>query len=199
MRISTSLILAGATVIGLAGLAPTIARELDRHTVTVRLPDGGVETIQYTGKVAPKVSFRANPVFGPVDGSWAAFAPVGFPSFAALDQISAAMDRQMDMMMHQAQMMAATPQSQPLFRATLNGVPQGAASFSMVSETTSNGVCTHVTRITQGAGDAKPVVVSQTSGSCGDAAHSATPAADPDIKQINYRAPAVRLGPRAAL
>jgi len=188
MRISTSLILAGATVIGLAGLAPTIARELDSHTVNVRLPDGGVETITYTGKVAPKVSFRTDPVFGPVDGSFVAFTP--FASFAALDRISAEMDRQMDLMLHQAQMMAAMPQDQALYSATLKGLPQGSTSFSMVSETTSNGVCTHVTRITQGAGDAKPQMVSQTSGNCGEGAHGATPSADPDMKQINYRMPA---------
>jgi hypothetical protein len=186
MRISTSLIIAGAAVIGLAGLAPTIARELDRHTVTVQLPGGGTETIEYSGKVAPKIHFRSNPIFGPVDASPVAFTPMGFPSFAALDQISAQMDRQMALMMHQAQMMAAMPQNQPLFRATLNDVPQGA-TFSMVSESSSNGVCTHVTRITRGVGDAKPQMVSQTSGDCGQDAHSA--ATDPDMKQINYRAP----------
>ena len=190
MRISTSLIIAGAAVIGLAGLAPTIARELDTHTVTVRIPGGGVETITYTGKVAPRVSFQQIPVSGPVDGSFAAFAPIGFPSFAALDRISAEMDRQMDAMMRQTQMLAAMPQS-PLYHATLKGVPGGATTFSMVSETSSNGVCTHVTRITQGAGDARPQVVSQTSGNCGEGAHSAQPASDPDMKQINYRMPAV--------
>lgn len=191
MRISTSLILAGATVIGLAGLAPTIARELDTHTVTVRVPGGGVETIEYSGKVAPKVSFQANPVFGPVDSSFAAFTPAAFPSFAALDRISAAMDRQMDMMMHQAAMMTAMPQDQ-LYNAVMKGMPRGATSFSMVSESSNNGVCTHVTRITQGAGDARPQVVSQTSGDCGQGAHSAAPASDPDMKQINYQAPVLR-------
>lgn len=192
MRISTSLILAGATVIGLAGLAPTIARELDGHSVTVRLPDGGVETITYTGKVAPRIHFQARPVFGLVDSPFVAFTPMGFPSFATLDRISAEMDRQMDVMLRQAQMMAAMPQDQALYNATLKGLPQGSTSFSMVSETTSNGVCTHVTRITQGAGDAKPQMVSQTSGNCGEGAHSAAPSTDPDVKQINYHMPAVR-------
>lgn len=189
MRISTSLIIAGAAVIGLAGLAPTIARELDTHTVTVRVPGGGVETITYTGKVAPQISFQQVPVSGPVDGSFVAFAP--FPSVVAFDRISAEMDRQMDAMMRQAQMMAAMSQQSPLYHATLNGVPQGAATFSMVSETSSNGACIHVTRITQGAGDAKPQMVSQTSGNCGQAVHGARPAGDPDMKQINYRMPAV--------
>lgn len=191
MRISTSLILAGATVIGLAGLAPTLARELDTHTITVRVPGGGVETIEYTGKVAPKVSFQAIPVSGPVGDPFVAFTPTGFPSFAALDRISAAMDQQMDAMMHQAQLMIAMPQNQ-LHTAVMRGMPQGATSFSMVSETSGNGVCTHVTRITQGAGNAKPQVVSQTSGDCGRAAHSVAPANDPNVKQINYRAPDVR-------
>ena len=190
MRISTSLILAGATVIGLAGLAPTVARELDRHTVTVSLPDGGVETITYTGTVAPRVNFQARPVFGPVDSPFVAFTP--FPSFAALDRISAEMDRQMDVMLHQAQMMAAMPQDQALYNATLKGLPQGSTSFSMVSETTSNGVCTHVTRITQAAGDARPQMVSQTSGNCGEGAHSAAPSSNPDVKQISYHMPAAR-------
>jgi hypothetical protein len=190
MRISTSLILAGATVIGLAGLAPTVARELDTHTVTVRVPGGGVETIEYAGKVAPKVSFQAIPVSGPVDAPFIAFTPMGFPSFAALDRISAVMDQQMNAMMHQAQLMVAMPQDQ-LRNAVMRGVPQGATSFSMVSETSGNGVCTHVTRITQRAGDARPQVVSQTSGDCGRAAHSAVPANDPNVKEINFHAPDV--------
>ncbi|HEX4028394.1 MAG TPA: hypothetical protein VHX18_12310 [Rhizomicrobium sp.] len=199
MRIPTSLIIAGATVIGLAGLAPTLARELDTHTVTVRVPGGGVETIEYTGKIAPTVSFQRIPVSGPVDGSFVAFAPIGFPSFTALDRISAEMDQQMNAMMHQAQMLVAMPQNQSLYNATLNGVPQGATSFSIVSETSSNGVCTHVTRITQAAGDAKPQMVSQTSGDCGQGAHSAAPATDPGMKQIDYRAPAAHPVARAAL
>jgi hypothetical protein len=187
MRISTSLILAGAAVIGLAGLAPTLARELDSHTLTVRVPGGGVETIDYTGKVAPKVSFQAIPVSGPVESPFVAFAPALFPNFMTLDRISAEMDRQMDAMMQQVEMLAAVPQGQQLYSATLNGMPQGATSYSIVSETFGNGVCTHVTRITQGAGDAKPHVVSQTSGNCGTQSHALQPATDQNMRQIAYR------------
>jgi hypothetical protein len=182
MRILPSLILAGAAVTGLAVLAPSLARELDNHTVTVRLPGGGVETIEYTGKIAPKVSFPAAPMM----------VSMADP-FAAFDQISLAMDRQMDTMMHQAQMLAVMPQGQPLVRATLNGVPQGA-SFSMVSQTIGNGACVQTTQVTQGPGDAKPHVVSRTSGNCGADAHgegayTAVPAGNPDVRQINYHAP----------
>ena len=193
MKITTSLIIAGATVIGLAGLAPTLARELDAHTVTVRVPGGGVETIEYSGKVAPKVSFQAIPISGPVATPYIGFMPIGFPSFAALDRISAAMDRQMDAMLHQAEMMAAMPQTQSLYNATLKDLPQGATTFSIVSESSGNGVCTHVTRITQGAGDAKPQVVSQTSGNCGADEHGARPATatNSNVRQINYHAAVV--------
>ena len=190
MRISTCLIIAGAAFVGLAGLAPTVARELQTHTMTIRVPGGGVETVEYTGKVAPKISFDKIPVFGVVANPFVAFTPIGFPSLAALNQISAEMDQQMDIMMHQAQMLATFSQNQPLYSAVLKGVPEGA-TFSMVSEFSSNGVCTKLTRITQSAGDAKPQVVSQTSGNCGSDSHNATPTA-PDVKQINYSAPAAR-------
>lgn len=191
MRVLTSLIIAGACVIGLAGLAPTLARELGTHTVTVRVPGGGLETIEYSGKVAPKVSFQAIPVMSPVESPFVAFAPDGFPSFAALDRISAVMDRQMDLMMHRAQMLAAMPQNEPFYSAVLNGMPRGATTFSMVSETSSNGVCTRVTRITQSPGEAKPQMVSQTSGNCGADSHGAHSASNPDIRQVKYHALAV--------
>jgi hypothetical protein len=188
MRILTSHIIAGATVIGLAGLAPTLARALDTHTVTVHVPGGGVETIEYTGNVAPKVSFQAIPVMGSPEGSFIAFSPIDFPSFALLDRISAAMDRQMDAMMHRADMLAAMPPVQPPIGATFNGLPRGATTFSMVSETSGNGVCTHMTRITQGPGDAEPHVAWQTSGDCGAYGRGTehTAATDPNIRQINY-------------
>jgi hypothetical protein len=70
-------------------------------------------------------------------------------------------------------------------------MPRGATTFSIVSETSSNGVCTHVRRITQGPGEAKPQMVSQTSGNCGADSHGAQPASDPDIRQVNYHAHAV--------
>ena len=45
MRLLSSILLAGAAVAGLAIVAPTVARELDSHVMTVHLPGGGVETI----------------------------------------------------------------------------------------------------------------------------------------------------------
>src|ERR1041385_5497790 len=98
MRIPTSLIIAGAAIFGLAGLAPTVAREFGTHTMTVRVPGGGVATIEYAGKVAPKVSFQAVPIAGPWADPFIAFTQRDFPAFAALDRVSAAMDQQIDAM-----------------------------------------------------------------------------------------------------
>jgi hypothetical protein len=190
MRFLSSLLLAGGAVVGLAVLAPTVARELDRHHLTIPVPGGGVETIEYSGKIAPKVSFEAIPVAGDFADrdaiSWA-FAP---PSFAALDRISAEMDRQMNAMMHQAEMLQRLPEGGALDHAVLNGLPPGA-SFSLVSQSFSNGACTQMTRITQSAGDAKPQVVSQSSGNCGQDQHEVQPV-EPGLKQANYPAPVLR-------
>jgi hypothetical protein len=180
------LLIAGAAVAGLAVLGPAMARELNSHKMTVPVPGGGVATIEYSGDVAPKVSFL--PVAGArLADSFAWSAAFDMPSFAALDRMAADMDRQMDVMLHRAEMLSRLPQDDGLRSAVMQDLPRGT-SFSMVSETSSNGVCTKMTRITQGAQDAKPQVVSQTSG-CGDNAHNAT-SADPSLKHINYPAPA---------
>ncbi|HSS14340.1 MAG TPA: hypothetical protein VLL04_10620 [Rhizomicrobium sp.] len=190
MRIPTSLIIAGAAMFGLAGLAPTVAREFDTHTMTVRVPGGGVATIEYAGKVAPKVSFQAVPVAGP----WADpfIAQRDFPSFAALDRISAAMDQQIDAMMDQ--MRAAAPGNLPLYHATLGAPPRGTTAFSIVSET--DGACTHVTRITRTADEIKPQIVSQTSGDCSAASHGLSGSPDTAIQQASYPEPSVRTAGR---
>jgi len=131
-------------------------------------------------------------VFDPwADSFWpAAFA---MPSFATFDRLAAEMDARMNAMMRQADLLSRLPQGQALDQAVIKDLPQGATSFSIVSS--SNGVCTHVTQIMRGANDAKPQVVSQTSGDCGTSSHAAAPT---DVKQINYQAPAAKPG-RTAL
>ena len=178
------LLIAGAAIAGLAVLAPAVARELNTHHMTVPVPGGGVAIIEYSGNVAPKISFR--PIAGPqLADPFAWSAAFDLPSFAALDRMAADMDQQMNVMMHRAEMLSRLPQDDGLRSAVMHDLPPGT-SFSMVSETTSNGVCTHVTRITQGAGDAKPQVVSNTSGNCGERPSAALPASnDPNLKRIN--------------
>jgi hypothetical protein len=178
--------IAGAAVAGLAVLAPALARDLNSHKMTVPMPGGGVATIAYSGDVAPKVSFL--PVAAPrLADPFAWSAAFAMPSFAALDRMAADMDRQINVMLHRAEMLSRMPQDDGLRGAVIQGLPPGTTSFSMIETSTGNGVCTKVTRITQGAQDAKPQVVSQTSG-CGDNTHDAA-SADPSLKHINYPAP----------
>lgn len=193
MRLLPSFLLAGAAVAGLAVVAPTVARELNTHLMTVHLPGGGVETIEYSGNVVPHVSFKPVMVHRVAD-PWADdfFWPVGFgmPSFAAFDSIAAQMNAQMNAMMRQAELLTRLPQNQPLSRAVLDNLPAGTTSFSYVATSTGNGVCTHVTRVTRGKDDAKPQVVSQTSGDCGATSHAPAQPLGPaqsDVKQINYQ------------
>jgi len=191
------LLIAGAAIAGLAVIAPAVARELNSHQMTVPVPGGGVATIAYSGDVAPTVRFL--PIAGPrLADPFAWPAAFDMPSFAALDSMAADMDRQMSVMLHRAETLSRMPQDDGLRSAVMQDLPSGT-SFSMVSETSSNGVCTHVTRITRGAGDARTQVVSHTSGNCGETP-SAAPAAssDPDLKRVNGYMP-VAPAPRSAL
>jgi hypothetical protein len=186
MRLVKSFLLAGAAVAGLAILAPTVARELNPHRIAH--PSGwAAETSEYSG--VPRLIVHQTPVSPwPPLLSWR----LGFaePSFAALDRVMAEMNRQMAVMMHQADLMTRLSTA-PLSQAVLRDLPPGTTSFSLVQTSSGNGICTRVTRITRGAGDAKPQMVSESSG-CGDRLEAKP--ANPDLKQANYQPPAVGPG-----
>lgn len=172
MRIFPAVLLAGIAAIGLAGLAEAESPAV--HTLTIHLPGGGIETIRYTGDVAPQVVL-ARP-------QMVAFAPAfpafwADPVFARLERISAAMDRQMAGMMQQAEMMNAQSPAQ-LSEAMLQNAPTGGSSYSFVSTMSGNGVCMRSVQITRTPGS-KPQVVSHTSGNCKEAPGVAGSAALP--------------------
>jgi hypothetical protein len=100
MRKIQTVLLAGA--LALAGTA-ALAASNDVHHMKVRLADGSVANIEYTGDVAPKVSLAA-----PRPMDFAAFSPqIGFmPGFA---QIDAMMNAQMRQMQQQIGTMMAMP------------------------------------------------------------------------------------------
>ena len=170
MRKSLTAILAGAAVVaGAALLTPALARDGQPHVLNIRLPDGTIEQIQYTGDVPPRVVLNSGPVEAvtpPFDQP--AFGPFG-PSFAALERISAMLDRQAEMMLRQAATMPA------LLNGPIGNLPQGVHVYSMSSTIGGNGVCMHSTQITYN-GDAKPQVVSHTSGNCAPQQDGAGPA-----------------------
>lgn len=166
-----SILVAGVAAIGLAGTAAFAAGN-NIHEMTVRLPGGGVEHIQYTGDLAPKVTIAP---FASID----AFAPnfaFGFPN---LSQIRADMDRQMrqmDDMIRQANT-AGTTEAQNGGLSSIAAGPPGSQSYSMVSTFNGNNFCSRSVEVTRPANGAKPKVVSHTSGNCGAHATADRPAA----------------------
>lgn len=172
MRIVPTALLAGVASIALAGIAVA-------HTLTVRLPDGTTEQIEYSGNVAPQVSFVPAASVAAPDWAVGPDAP-----FALMQQISAEMDRETAAMMRQMQAMAAQPlltaAGQPIAISATN-LPRGAESYSFVSTVSPNGFCSQSMQITSNGPGRKPQVVTHRSGNCGPAgAAGATNAAAPD-------------------
>jgi hypothetical protein len=169
MRNLRTALLAGVAAIAVAGFAGfAAAKSPNTHVMTVQLPDGGVAQIRYSGDVAPQVAL--NPAPASLDmwspAAWA-FGP-GSP-FAALDRISAEMDREAAALFRQAQMLANQPPGR-LTEAAARNLPPGTQSWSFVSTMTGNGVCTQSVEITTPADGGQPHVVRHSSGNCGSVA-----------------------------
>ena len=58
MRVSLRSVLSGgAAILAVGAVTPAMARDGQVHVLTVQMPGGGVEQIEYTGDVAPQVVF----------------------------------------------------------------------------------------------------------------------------------------------
>jgi hypothetical protein len=174
MRTTRVAILTGAAAIVLAGFAGMANAQTERtHVLTLRLPNGQIERVEYTGDVPPTVildpaaprrafndpvSFGAPPPFGVTD------------PFAMLDRISAEMDRQ----------------AAALFKRFDGLAAPDHAGFGVLPAMSGPGVCMRSVQVTFGGNGQAPHVVSQTSGNC--APDAALPAALPN-------APAPKPGP----
>lgn len=171
--------LAGAAALAGIGLAsPALAGDGQPHLMTLRLPDGSIAQIPYTGDTPPQVAVVPVPVAVLPPGF---FAPAGFgPSFASLDRLSAMMDRQMEMMMRQAAAM-----QQAAMGSTPVALPPGTHMYSVSSTIAGSGACMRSVQVTYN-GTAKPQIVSHTAGNCGPSAAEGTPA------EVNAPAPVVR-------
>ncbi|HEX3971283.1 MAG TPA: hypothetical protein VHX19_08160 [Stellaceae bacterium] len=182
MKILPILLLAGVASVAIAG---TVAA----HTLTVQLPDGTTEHIDYAGDVAPQVSFvptRTTPA-----SDWA-FGPNS--PFALMQQISAQMDRDADAMMQQMQQIAVQPVTGPgqPIQVDMTKLPPGTQSYSFVSTLSPSGACSQSTEIIARGPGQKPQVIRHSSGNCGAAAAGATTIAAPD------RTPAIQRTPTQA-
>ncbi len=163
MKIHSPILVAGAAALAFAGLAPAAAfgGQPDRHELTIQLPDGGTERIEYTGE-APRV------VFAPAPFGWTWMAPVDFwvpPSYASLEQISVDIGRRMDALFRDQQTLLSSgilPDE-----VKLANIPPGTVSTTWISTSSGNGFCTRETRISKASAEAKPEVVSRQSGDCG--------------------------------
>jgi hypothetical protein len=168
MRFPQLVLFGGLAALALTGAAH--ASSPDAHTMAIRLPNGQVETIQYTGDIPPTVvlapagSFTAMPVV---------LAPMADP-FAMMERIAADLDRQAAIMLRQVAEMAAYPMPGTTQPVTIAAGP---------------GVCVQSVQVTY-SGHGQPHVVRQTSGDCGPAAQATSPTAVPE-------APSAAPGPHA--
>ncbi|MGH6889433.1 MAG: hypothetical protein ACREHF_09575 [Rhizomicrobium sp.] len=170
MRTLQNAVLAGAAAVLLCG-AFSVAAANDRasHVMSFRLPGGAVELIRYTGDVAPKV------VIDPKSVHFAFDWPVAFGDrgpFAALDRISAEIDRQTTQMMRQANALVPLPDAQRLTEIASGKLPAGSEGYSFVSTTGGNVFCARSVQITSRGKARKPRVVSRTYGNCAGAGAS---------------------------
>jgi hypothetical protein len=173
VRTLTKILIGGVAAASLAtGIA--VAAETPRvHTLTVQLPGGGVERIQYTGNVKPNV------VVLPA-GSWyrvSTMPIVAWSPFASFDRISAEMarlqadmNRRMAATLEQARRMsaAAASGSGNVIQTSAGSLPAGTQSYSFVSTMNGSNVCSRMVQIVSRGTGEKPQVISRTSGNCGD-------------------------------
>ncbi|WP_158926709.1 hypothetical protein [Acidisphaera sp. S103] len=174
-------LLTGAAAIVLAGLtgmatAQTVTNPAQTHVLNVRLPNGQVEQIRYTGDVPPTVMLAPDAA---MDTVMPAFGP-GSP-FAMLQRMSADMDRQAAALFHDV---GAMP---------MNVGPMNAGGFGVIPAMSGPGVCMRSVQVTFTGNGQAPHVVSQTSGDCGPAHGSAAPVMLPSAPVRHGVAPDVIL------
>jgi hypothetical protein len=185
MRTFRNALLAGvaAVTLGVAGTA--FAQSDNVHVMMVRLPDGGLAQIRYSGNVAPQVTLDEASTPGAVFAAMPSLFGPESP-FAAMERVSAEMDREAAAMFHQADAMAAEANSGQLTAAALRNLPPGSLSYTVVSTASGNGVCSQSLEIAA-TGNGPPRVVRHSSGNCGptgEATNSASlPAATPQLSR----------------
>lgn len=158
-------LLAGIAAVAVAGFSGWAhARSAQLHTLTVRLPGGGVEQIEYIGNTPPQVSVSTSPAVTAVP---ALFGPDSL--FAQMDRISAAMDRQAAALFRETAALAGDSNLMTgpnLFtRTDLADMPAGSQSYTVVSTASPGGVCEQSVQITA-TGNGPPQVVRHTAGRC---------------------------------
>jgi len=192
-------IFASAAVLALAGTAAAHTLYRDSHVLTVRLPDGSLERIHYTGDMPPQVSF-ADPfdaAFGPAGDFFGISSP-----FAEMERISAVMDRETAAMLRDVSRLDQQAFRNPgQLSVDFPSLPQGAQGYSMVSVFSGGHACTRSMKYFSQGPDKPPRIETKTSGNCSASQqkplHAAVPSrrrADPwhpwehsNVIQASYR------------
>lgn len=151
---------ATAAVAFVAG--PVLARDLHLHEMTLRMPDGGIEHVLYSGQTPPQVSFD-DFALRPQQASDTFFAN----PFAAMDRMSAEMDRQAEQLMKLASADAFQgPQSIKALDARLGTLPPGTEGYTVYTVSSGGKTCTEKMAFDY-TGHGKPRVEQTSSGACG--------------------------------
>jgi hypothetical protein len=173
--IISAAVLAAAGIAGSAVAQTKSRQSADSHVLTVRLPDGSLERIRYTGNQPPEINFEGRPT--PVH----AFVPLfdGFDSsspFADLDRISAMMDQEAAAMLQEAGNIERWAPGKPddMMKVDFGKLPPGTQGYSVVSTMSGNQVCTRSVRYFSSGNGKPPRVETSSSGNC-DASRNKDP------------------------
>jgi hypothetical protein len=160
-RVRTA-VLTGIAALAVAGVSLAAVR--DTHMVKVDMPDGSVARIEYSGDIAPKVTFA------PVSHTAPVALVGGFDStpFAALDDVAVEMDWQAASIFHQAAQLQALPMlvEDKLETVARGKLPPGTVHYEFVSTSSGNGTCMRSVEMTSYPPGQAPRIVSTSSGDC---------------------------------
>lgn len=170
MRSIRIAIFAGAAAVLLSGVVSfAAAKDLELHTMTLRLPGGAAEQIRYTGDVPPDVVIEPQSL--PIAFGWPGALASSAP-FAMLDRISADMNREMNETMRQMDALAAQSVARVQTPTAIGTgeLPAGSESYSFVSMGGGKMFCARSVEVTSRGTGEKPHVVSRSYGDCGSRA-----------------------------
>ena len=173
--------LVGAAAVAAIGLAGAAVAEIQhRHVMQVRLPDGTLEEIRYTGDTPPVV--RLQPGWAPVAYAWPQDVLASEAPFAMLERLSAQMDREAAALLQQARSEPGPLIDGPLMDGSggltevdIGKLPPGVSGYSVVSTVNGGKVCTRTVQYGRVGASGEPRAVTRVSGDCGDAAKASPP------------------------
>lgn len=178
-------ILIGAAAVAVIGLAGAAAAGIKpSHVMEVRLPDGTLEQVRYTGDTAPVIRLQAG--CAPIVVAWPQDALDADGPFARL---SAQLDREAAALLQQVSNLPGPTIDGPagLTQVDIGKLPPGVTGYSVVSTMSGGKVCTRAVEYGRPDASGRPKAVTRVSGDCGQAAESS--AAPDQVASTHERGP----------